>query len=127
MVLVTLLLMLVTSNVFMHGYRETKNGRSEMRPLAEMIWQKYPDAEVYTSLPFGERASVDLSIYDNRPTGWITLAEMARPSAHARVVIMRRREREPDPSLPGWKWLMTLSNGVDAWFAFAQDAKPTEK
>jgi hypothetical protein len=107
----TFALMLAVSVIFMRGYRETPNGRSEMRPVADRVLARYPDAEMYTSLPSGQRASVDLSIYMNRPTGWITAEQMRQPAPGPRpqVVLVRQREREPAPTPPeGWEELMTL-------------------
>jgi 4-amino-4-deoxy-L-arabinose transferase-like glycosyltransferase len=124
-VLMTFALMLVSCNVFMHGYRQTSNGRSVMRPLARRIWERYPDAVLYTSLPRGQRASVDLSIYANRTTGWITEAQIRQPlaaGARAQVVLVKQREHEPAPVPPaGWEELMAVGKeGGDGWRALGR-------
>jgi hypothetical protein len=125
-VLVTFALMLVIGSVFMHGYRNTGSGRSDMRALAERIWQTYPDAELYYHAPRGQRASVDLSIYANRTTGWITQEELLQPAPTSRsqVVLVRQREYEPVPiPLPGWEELMVLPrDDGGAWRAWARPA-----
>jgi hypothetical protein len=96
-----------------------------MRPLAERIWERYPEAEVYTSMPFGQRASVDLSIYANRPTGWIALEQMARPSPRARVVLMPERDGKSAPA--GWEllWAASKTSG-EGWRAFARTGDETQ-
>jgi 4-amino-4-deoxy-L-arabinose transferase-like glycosyltransferase len=126
-VLVTFALMLVCCDVFMHGYRQTNNGRSVMRPLAERIWEKYPEAELYTSLPRGQRASVDLSIYANRTTRWITEQEMLQPlaaGARGQVVVVKQREGEPALQPPeGWEEVMVVGKEQgDGWRAWGRPA-----
>jgi 4-amino-4-deoxy-L-arabinose transferase-like glycosyltransferase len=117
------LIMLLVNAVFMHGYVQTASGRSDMRPLAERIWATYPDAQTFTSLPRYQRASVDLSIYLNRPTGWITEAEMTQPPGpRPQVVLAKQREHEPPPQPPpGWKVLMSFPKGDGGtWHVFAR-------
>jgi hypothetical protein len=45
----TLLLMLGVQMLFIHGYRNSREGRSEMKPLAAMILEKAPDAAAFTT------------------------------------------------------------------------------
>ena len=119
---ITLLLMLLTAHVFTVGYANTLPGQSEMKPLADAVWHTYPDAQLFTTQPFGIRASTDLSIYMNRTTAWTTPQDMAaaQPSAKPQVVIMRQRAKEPMPH-PGDQWhlFMTLPKGDGSfWHAF---------
>ena len=67
LVTATVLVMLLLQAVFMLGYRNAREGRSEMKPLAEMIWQVAPDAEVYSGVT-RKRIPSDLSVYLNRTT-----------------------------------------------------------
>lgn len=109
--LFTLLFMLLTMHLIALGYGQSIAGRSRMRPLAERIWAQYPDARIYTSRPFGQRASEDLSIYLNRLTGWITADEMAAARPGDRPVIVLMKETAQPTQLTG------------AWHEFAQMPK----
>lgn len=94
--------------LFMHllalgYYGQSPTARSKMLPLADLIWQKYPNAEMFTSEPVGHRASEDLSIYLNRLTGWITLDEMARVTSGSRPkVVVMKETGQPTPVPFGW-------------------------
>ena len=64
--------MLGAQALFMHGYRDSQEGRSEMKPLANLIWRDVPNAAVFTTdARMKTRAPVDLSIYLNRTVWWV--------------------------------------------------------
>ena len=63
------------------GYRDTREGRCEMRPLAETIRQVAPTAELYNWRPEApKRADVSLAIYLNRTTIWVPDPSQVPPS-----------------------------------------------
>src|SRR5205085_107762 len=72
LVVATVMVMLVLAPLFFFGYRDSDEGRSDLRPLAEEIRLRANQPDVYYWRPAGmKRASVDLSIYLNRPTLWV--------------------------------------------------------
>jgi hypothetical protein len=98
-----------------------------MLPLANQIWAKYPTAKVFTTMPFGTRASEDLSIYMNRTTGWITPDAMRNltPGEDPVVVLMRQRNANPPVDLP-MKWQPLLKfpkESGESWRAVVLAAK----
>ena len=116
----SLLLMLLTMHLVTRGYYgRSASGMSRMYPLAERIWAQYPTAELYTSQPFGQRASEDLSIYSSRLTGWITDQQIktAVPGDRAKIVLMREREGVKSTRPAGWQEFMYLPEGREAWRA----------
>jgi 4-amino-4-deoxy-L-arabinose transferase-like glycosyltransferase len=101
LVAATLLLMLAMQVLFMHGYRHSREGRSEMKPLAALIWQRTPDASIYITGPKKVRAPVDLAIYLNRSVPWVDdVSQIPRGGARPIVVVTRQRRREPPPEPP---------------------------
>jgi 4-amino-4-deoxy-L-arabinose transferase-like glycosyltransferase len=123
----TVIVMLAAQAVVIHGYAQTRAGMSDMRPLANAIWQTHPDAVMYNAHPLEKRASVDLSIYLNRVTTWVSGEELAAltPGPRPRVVVMLQNPKEPEPQAPvGWKFLRKVSRDKDWWWAFVLEAKP---
>ena len=115
--------MLLLQPVFYLGYRDTRQGRSEMRPLAEMIRTVAPTAEMYYWRPRGRmRGDVALSIYLNRPTIWIGDAA-ALPPSHDRpqVIIADQRPKASPPQPPaGWLYLAKVPRDEDWFWAFVR-------
>jgi len=121
----TVVVMLVAHAVAIHGYARTENGLSPMRPLARAIWAAHPDARMYNAHPRGKRASVDLSIYMNRVTEWVSMEELAalKPGPRTKVVVMLQDPNGPPPAPPaGWRFLEKVRRDKDHWWAFALDA-----
>jgi len=70
----TVVVMLAAHAVYLHGLGRSPSGRSSLRPAAELIRARYPDAAVYVTQP-GSRNVIsaggnDLSIHLNRPIRW---------------------------------------------------------
>jgi hypothetical protein len=121
----TVIVMLAAHAVVIHGYAQTRAGMSDMRPLANAIWQSHPDALMYNAHPLEKRASVDLSIYLNRVTTWVSPEELAAltPGTQPRVVVMLQNPKEPEPQPPaGWRFLHKVSRDKDWWWAFVLDS-----
>jgi 4-amino-4-deoxy-L-arabinose transferase-like glycosyltransferase len=120
----TSIVMLLLTYVFFLAYRDTFAGRSDLRPLAEVIRDRYPSAEMYYWRPEGnKRSSVDLSIYLNRSTIW-TADPTALPQRSSRpqvyIALQHRGGAEPE-ALPGWKRFAFIARDDDRWFAFVRE------
>jgi 4-amino-4-deoxy-L-arabinose transferase-like glycosyltransferase len=119
----TLVLMLGAQALFMHGYRDSREGRSEMKPLANLIWRDAPDAAVFTTdARMRARAPVDLSIYLNRTVRWVDDASQV-PAADGRpaVLVVRQRKNDPEPAPPpGWSVLGKTRRDQSWWHAFVR-------
>ena len=120
---------MVAWNVLLNvGYRHYREGRSEMRPLAEQILATYPDAALYSYRPDRPtaRAPIDLSIYLNRVVENVKTPDEMANTTGRRLYLIRQREREPmaDPSklAPpiGGPWRFFAATGVDnsTWYTF---------
>ena len=67
----TVVVMAAAQAFFVAGYCDSREGRSEMKPLADAVWDACPDADLYTTAPDRQkRAPSDLSIYLNREVRW---------------------------------------------------------
>lgn len=112
----TLLLMLALQVLFMHGYRNSREGRSEMKPLAGMIWRQTPDAQVYITGAKKVRAPVDLAIYLNRAVPWVDDVAQITPGARPAVVVTRQRRREAPPTPPAGSSVVGKTARDDNWW-----------
>jgi 4-amino-4-deoxy-L-arabinose transferase-like glycosyltransferase len=113
----TLLLMLAMQVLFMHGYRHSREGRSEMKPLAAMIWRQTPDAAVYITGAKKVRAPVDLAIYLNRSVLWVDdVSQIPRDGDRPRVVVTRQRRREPAPEPPAGATVLGKTQRDENWW-----------
>ena len=124
MVVTTLVIMLWSHAVFMHGYRNSNEGRSDMRPLAELVREKYPTAEMYNWRRDGrrKRLSVDLSIYLNRATIWTPDPKMIPRSTRPQIIATNQNAGEPDPQPPAdWKMLAKVPRDKGWYWAFVRD------
>lgn len=118
----TVIVTLVIQAALIPGYARTDQGESPMRPLAEVIWSTFPDARMYNAHPRGKRASVDLSIYMNRITQWISMKDLAtlQPDERAKVVVMLQDAKDKTKPVPpaGWEFLAKVHRDKDWWWAF---------
>jgi hypothetical protein len=122
----TVIVMLTVQAAALHGYAQTRPGRSDMRPLAEAIWERYPEALMYNAHPTGKRASVDLSIYLNRVTRWVSMENLPKlkPGRAPKVVVMLQEQGDPAPKPPaGWTFVEKVKRDKDWWWAFALKAE----
>jgi 4-amino-4-deoxy-L-arabinose transferase-like glycosyltransferase len=125
MIVTTVLLMLGAAALFTAGYRNTRQGRSEMRPLAEAVVSAYPDAEVYNARDDGRRISTDLAIYLNRSTLRVSDWRALKPGARTKVVILQQPAVGPAPAPsppPGWIYLAKVPRDREWYYAFALPA-----
>lgn len=124
----TFVVMLLWSMLFNIGYRNHREGRSEMRPLAEQILAKHRGAKVYSFRPDRpiRHAPIDLSIYLNDVVENVRdPAELAKTSGH-RVYVVRQKDAEPltDPSAlaprtsADWQFMSATRVDNAVWYAF---------
>jgi hypothetical protein len=114
----TVAVMVMVQAMFAFGYSQSESGRSDMRPLAEAIWSRYPGAEMTSYRP-GRRGPEDLSIYLNRIVRPVedlgVLGALDRP----RVLVMYQREGEALPRPPmGWALFASTKRGRGWCHAF---------
>ena len=128
--------MLAWNVVFNTGYRHYREGRSEIRPLAEQILATQPDADVYSyraDRP-ARHAPIDLAIYLNRvvkPVADPAAPELADAAAGPRVYVIRQRHitplADPSPLAPpvGGPWRFLGATRVDeaTWYAFVSTGR----
>jgi 4-amino-4-deoxy-L-arabinose transferase-like glycosyltransferase len=115
----TLLLMLGMQLLFMHGYRASREGLSEMKPLAMMIRERAPEARLFSTGSKIQRAPSDLSIYLNRPVVWVDNASEIPSSARPAVIVIRQRKGESPPSPPpGGSVIGKTARDEGWWYAF---------
>ncbi len=119
-VLTTFLLMLAMQAIFIAGYRHTRQGRAELRPLAEVIATRYPNAEIYNAHPDGKRPPPEVGVYVARTITWVSDAsKLARDDGHPKVLLMIQRTGAPEPLAPaGWEFVAKAPRDKDLWWAF---------
>jgi hypothetical protein len=114
-----MLVMLLSAATFVAGYRDSAQGRSDMRPLAETIVSTYPDADVINGDTRDERISTDFAIYLNRSTrrdaNWRTIKATTRPT----VVVLTQRPGDNEPTASAaWNFLGKVRRDDDVYYAY---------
>jgi hypothetical protein len=121
----TLGVMMVAQALLLHGYKDTPSGRSDLKPLADLIRRDFPTpGPVINARTDPKRISVDLAIYLNRATerdpDWATRPLSDPPT----IALVHQREGKPDPVIPpGWKLLGKIPRGADWYWALVQVAR----
>jgi hypothetical protein len=124
MIVTPFVLMMLLQAVGVQGYAKTREGRSEMRPLAEFIRERYPNAQVYNFRGEREekRAPVDLSIYLNRPTLLVTDPATLPFSDHPQIYVIVRGKSDPEPQpATAWRFLHKVRRDKDWYYAFVRE------
>lgn len=117
-IITTVAIMLLVNVELTAGYRNTNEGRSEMRPFANVIRERFPDAEVYSVRP-GRRSPEEFAIYLARTVTPVLDASTVKPSRRTRVVVICQEYQEPAPTPPaGWNLLATWKEGRKMWHAY---------
>jgi 4-amino-4-deoxy-L-arabinose transferase-like glycosyltransferase len=114
----TMLLMLAAHAMFLEGYRQTTQGRSEIKPLVDRLRELTPTAQIYyTEHRDPPRPPpADLQIYANRIVR--AISNTARPNSKDHVIIYYQRDGEPLPVIPGYRQIASRDAGKRAWHAF---------
>jgi 4-amino-4-deoxy-L-arabinose transferase-like glycosyltransferase len=121
----TVVSMLLLQAAFLQGYRYSRTGRSEMKPLAEAIWTAHPQADVYNA-HVARRVPSDLSIYLNRtirgvPDGW-SIEPGERPVV---LIVFQARGEGPPQVAEGWTPLASINRDRNRWHAFVRLPRPS--
>jgi 4-amino-4-deoxy-L-arabinose transferase-like glycosyltransferase len=120
MLFMTLLIMLGLAALFISGYRVTREGSAELRPMAEHIVAAYPNAEVFNAHPRGKRPPPELGVYLNRVLRLIDDPSQLVPGDKPKVVLMLQDKSDPPPApMPGWRLIESRKRDKDMWWAFA--------
>ncbi|WP_428937982.1 ArnT family glycosyltransferase [Fontivita pretiosa] len=125
----TCCVMLGLQALYIHGYRNTRSGRAEVRPLAQAILEHCPDAVVYNAHPQGKRPPPEIGIYLNRTIRLIQNVAAIEPGGSRPVVVLTRQNPdEPEPVLPPpWQPLARSRRDKAWWWAFVMQAPDAEQ
>lgn len=116
----TLVCILALQAPLVWAYGKTFDGRSELKPIADVIRQHAPTAPVwfYEPPPNDKFVPADLSIYVNRAVKTIRdEAALAKIEPDA-VMVMLQRKGGPEPSVPGWTAIDKRGYEGRNWWAF---------
>lgn len=99
----TMLVMFAVHGVFLHGYRDSPPGRSELKPIADAILAARPSADVwfYDPSPVPKSPPQDLQIYLNRVVRQAGTPDQL-PAGDVVIVSLQRGDG-PVPVPPGWQ------------------------
>jgi hypothetical protein len=123
--LTTCIIMLAIQAFFILGYRNTRQGSAELRPLAEQIATRFPNAEIFNAHPRGKRPPTELGVYLNRTLQWTDdPAKIVRGPA-PKILLMLQNKEDPEPKPPsGWDLVMKHQRDSDWWWAFELQPAP---
>lgn len=118
-----LLVMLGVQFLFINGYRHSRSGIAELRPISDLIATQYPTARVWNGHPTGKFPPPEVGVYLNRtiqtPVDNNPLNIPVAPIPQ--VVLLRQNSGEPDPTLPApWQYLTKAPRDRNWWWAFIQ-------
>ena len=117
----TTMIALGLAAAFMWGYRTSRQGAAELRPLAEAIREVYPDAKLVYVEQSGQRAPPDLAIYANRIVQ--NVADPAAVPGNGRPVVwvIRQEPGETVPDPAGWRLVASAPRDAQTWWAFVRE------
>ena len=119
----TAALVLLLQYPLMRWYSGWAGAVSDLKPLADVVWEQYPDAELYEYQPGTRtRTYLDLPIYAGRISRTVndphSLTRTDRPQV---VVYFDRRGDAPAPP-PPWRELAAGGGRKDRWRAYVLPA-----
>jgi hypothetical protein len=121
-------MMLVWQAIFIIGYRNTREGRAELKPMAFAILDQYPNAEIFNAHPRGKRPPTELGVYFNRVLTWTDKPGEISPGNMPKVLLMLQEKNDPDPQPPiHWKNFGHWQRGNDQWWAFVLPSQTTSQ
>jgi 4-amino-4-deoxy-L-arabinose transferase-like glycosyltransferase len=126
LVLGTMLIMLGLHPLYILGMRNSRGseGASEMLPVAQLLWQQYPDAIAYDVRDGRKRFPPDLAIYLNRPTLAAESIDAIPPLSHPQIYTNPQRRGDPQPpAAAGWRFLVKVPRDRDWHVVFVRDSQ----
>jgi 4-amino-4-deoxy-L-arabinose transferase-like glycosyltransferase len=115
--------MLLLQYPVMRGY--SRVARSDLRPLADVVWARYPDAVIYEYEPRARtRTYLDLPIYAGRVTRTIRDVKGITPGERPQVVVFLERRGEVPEMDRSWSEIADGGGRKDRWRAYVLPAVP---
>jgi 4-amino-4-deoxy-L-arabinose transferase-like glycosyltransferase len=115
--------MLFLQIVVMQGYRDSREGRNELRAFAETIVRERHAATWYHVSDSDQLAPADLGIYSNRVVRRTARASDIPRSPGGEVLLLRQRKRDAEPTPPeGFTFLLRGRRDDNWWWAFERPA-----
>lgn len=113
----TAALMLALQYPFMAAY--VRISRSDLKPLADIVWEKYPDARVYEFEPGTRRRMYyDLPIYAGRITTKVYDLATLKPGPQPQVVVFYDTRGEAPPPPAPWHEIGSGGGRKRGWRAY---------
>jgi hypothetical protein len=128
--LITLLVIVTFDTTHRYGLRASGNSASSMKPLADLIWTRSPDARMFTSGQERLEPPADLAIYLNRAVVATTdPAHDIHPAPLPQVLVIFQGQREAPPGAPpppadlppyapSWQKIGVVPRGRNFYHAF---------
>ena len=122
----TVALMLLLQYPTIDAYRDSVEGRAELKPLAEMILARYPQADVYEYDVAGrERVRYDLPIYLNRITRKAFDPAAMKPADRPQALVYFEGRKAAEPKLPPpWRFVGEGNDKKHKWRLYVLPAAP---
>ena len=115
----TVILLLAAQAMVRHGYGNAREGRSDMKPMADLIWRHAPAAEIYFIHSEKKLSPGDLAIYLNRPCAWADPSLPLPPSPAPRAAVIRERRGQLQGSIPpGATFIDKIPRDRDFWHLY---------
>ncbi len=116
---VAVITMIGAQALLMYGYAQSPRGRSDGRPVADLIVAALPgDAEVWLYAPPGrfQKSPVDVPIYLNRVvTRTESVSDIIAKGKRAAVMVHCREGQTVPPELGGWQEIGTAEKNRGVW------------
>jgi hypothetical protein len=126
LVLATMLIMLGLHPLYIFGMRSSRgsDGASEMLPVAQILWKRYPDAIAYDINKRRRRFLPDLAIFMNRPTLAAESIDAIPPLSHSQIYTELQRRGAAQPmAAAGWRLLVKVPRDRDWHVVFIRDSQ----
>lgn len=119
LIFMTLLIMLGLQALFISGYRQSREGSAELRPMADNVFRMFPTAEAFNAHPRGKRPPPEVGVYLNRIIQWTDDPSRIAPGENPKVLFMLQEKADPPPTPPpGWRLVETRKRDKDFWWVF---------
>ena len=117
----TFVFMLLFQLVLTAGYRTSDEAQSQLKPLAEAVWERAPGVQAYNAMR-RKRVPGDLSIYLNQTVREVTRAELRRLE-RPHVVIMYQDGDDKEPPVPpeDSELIAKVPRGRHWWYAYLRE------